>query len=155
MCGSSHQINITTLNLTRGGELNIGACPDYQKCYNATYKFDKTDGEKTYKGDGFIRSCVNTTSCADLFAYGKSQVEKDNTTKMTAGNGFCCDGDFCNIGNVVPKPAGSYTCFLYLLLQFVNALIGGPKGELFNDNSTNYRTIFSPRHWQKLKTLPK
>jgi Fe-S-cluster-containing dehydrogenase component len=96
------------MNISSGVQLTILACPYSYKCFNATFKLEKKNQNVTVIQNGFIRSCVNGTYCSDLFAFGKSQLE-DNTTKLIAGNGSCCDGDFCNIGNSSNNIKGIYS----------------------------------------------
>jgi hypothetical protein len=116
--GGSNQaksINVSSI----AGQLSIVTCPDYQKCYNATYQLEKNDGEITV--NGFTRSCVNATYCVDLFAYAKSQAEKDNTTKLKALDGSCCDGDFCNAPKDLLK-ARTYDCYCYYKCSAVSTV---------------------------------
>lgn len=95
--------------------MTILACPNSQKCYNATYRLEKDlgGGIKVFV-DGSFRGCVNAVNCSDLYAYGKSLVEKEDL-KMVAGRASCCDGDFCNLGASVPTP-GDY--FVHLIMYY-------------------------------------
>lgn len=108
VCGHSHLAKATTGQIVQDDKLTFAPCVDTHKCYNATYRLEKTlEGGMKVFVDGSVRGCVDAVNCSDLYSYGKSQLETDNTLKMISGNGQCCDGDFCNLGNAAPTP-GDY-----------------------------------------------
>ena len=98
VCESFQKVKNVSTNETKiTRPLEVRACPAGTKCMNATYE-TKTTSSPFVHLKGYISTCINATLCANLTAYGKSQLEKGNVI-MTAGDGACCDGDLCNARN--------------------------------------------------------